>query len=54
MTADSSSTKEPLTKKVAKVAHYYHPRTWKEKGLWWTTGLFLLTYLMVVIILGVY
>lgn len=41
-----------LTKTVTKVASYYHPRTWREKGLWWTGGLFLITYLIVVMILG--
>ncbi len=51
---NSSSKKTNLTKKVTDVAYYYHPRTWKEKGIWWTTGLFLITYLVVVMILGVY
>lgn len=32
----------------------YHPKTWKEKGLWWTLGLFIVTYLLVVITLGIY
>jgi hypothetical protein len=43
-----------LTKKAATVATYYKPSTWKEKGLWWTAGLFVITYLIVVIILGFY
>jgi hypothetical protein len=48
------STKAPqLKNRVVKVATYYHPRTWKEKGLWWTAGLFLVTYLVVVVILGI-
>jgi len=54
MNADRSSKKEAVKKKVAKVATYYHPRTWKEKGIWWTAGLFLVTYLIVVFILGIY
>ncbi|WPL18158.1 hypothetical protein Thiowin_03217 [Thiorhodovibrio winogradskyi] len=54
MTTVTSSKKEALTKKVAKVATYYHPKTWKEKGVWWTLGLFSITYLVVVIILGIY
>ncbi|QLQ33068.1 MAG: DUF2333 family protein [Candidatus Thiothrix singaporensis] len=33
---------------------FYHPKTWKEKGLWWTLGLFLITYLIVVLALGLY
>ncbi|MBK5966223.1 hypothetical protein CCR95_19575 [Thiocystis minor] len=50
---DLSSPKKPvLTRKVSQVASYYNPRTWKEKGLWWTMGLFLMTYLVVVVILG--
>lgn len=47
-----SATKPKLTQKVTKVATYYHPRTWKEKGLWWTLGLFLVTYVIVFIVLG--
>ncbi len=50
---DSASAKKSnLGDKVTKVATYYHPRTWKEKGLWWTLGLFLVTYVIVVIVLG--
>uniref|UniRef100_UPI003593F2D7 DUF2333 family protein n=1 Tax=Thiocapsa sp. TaxID=2024551 RepID=UPI003593F2D7 len=41
-----------LKNRVLKVANYYHPRTWKEKGLWWTAGLFLVTYLVVMVILS--
>ncbi len=37
-----------------KVLDMYHPKTWKEKGLWWTLGLFLVTYLIVVLVLGLY
>ena len=49
----SASEKKPnLGSKVTKVATFYHPRTWKEKGLWWTLGLFLATYVVVVIVLG--
>ncbi|MBK1717374.1 DUF2333 family protein [Thiocystis violacea] len=46
------SGKGRLTKGVTKVVTYYDPRTWKEKGFWWTGGLFLITYIVVVIILG--
>jgi hypothetical protein len=48
------SGRPALTKKVAKVDSYYHPSTWKEKGIWWTAGVFLVTYLIVVIIFGFY
>lgn len=54
MNADTSSKREVLTRKVAQVATYYHPRTWKEKGLWWTGGLFLITYLIITVILSLY
>jgi len=44
--------KPKLAAKVTQVATFYNPRTWKEKGLWWTLGLFLVTYAIVVIVLG--
>jgi hypothetical protein len=50
----NQSKKQGLTQKAATVATYYHPSTWKEKGVWWTTGLFLITYLIIVIVLGIY
>ncbi len=37
--------KPHLPKSVTQVVKLYDPRTWREKGLWWTTGLFLVTYL---------
>jgi len=42
-----------LTGKVKHLVTLYNPRVWKEKGMWWTAGLFLLTYLVVVVILGI-
>ena len=48
----ASATKPKLGERVTKVATLYNPRTWKEKGLWWTLGLFLVTYVVVVIVLG--
>ncbi len=48
----SATTKPKLGAKVTQVAALYHPRTWKEKGLWWTIGLFLVTYVGVVVVLG--
>lgn len=47
-----SPTKPKLGQKVTQVATLYNPRTWKEKGLWWTLGLFLVTYVIVFIVLG--
>ncbi len=32
----------------------YHPRTWKEKGLAWTAGLLVGTWLLATLVLGVY
>lgn len=40
--------------RASRLAHLYHPDTWKEKGLWWTAGLFILTYLIIVVIVGIY
>ncbi|CDH45620.1 DUF2333 family protein [Candidatus Contendibacter odensensis] len=49
----SGTAKRPnLGKTVTQVATLYNPRTWKEKGLWWTAGLFLVTYVIVVVVLG--
>lgn len=53
-TQESGTVKKPqLGKAVTQVATLYNPRTWKEKGLWWTAGLFLVTYVVVVVILGI-
>ena len=50
---DSESAKRlDLTTKVTKVVTLYDPRVWREKGLWWTVGLFLVTYMVVVIVLA--
>ena len=48
----ASVTKPKLGAKVTQVATLYHPRTWKEKGLWWTLGLFLTTYVIIFIVMG--
>jgi len=42
-----------MTEKAARLVALYNPRMWKEKGLWWTAGLFLVTYLVVVLVLGI-
>ncbi len=42
------------TNKSKQVINMYNPKTWKEKGLRWTIGLFFVTYLVVVLVLGVY
>lgn len=51
---DSPAGQKPkLGQKVGKVATYYNPRTWKERGLWWTAGLFLVTYAIAVGVFGI-
>ncbi|WP_373509982.1 DUF2333 family protein [Thiocapsa sp.] len=52
MDAEVKTRAPQLKHRVVKAAKYYHPSTWKEKGLWWTAGLFLVTYLVVMVILG--
>lgn len=42
-----------LTAKTKALLALYNPRVWKEKGLWWTAGLFVATYLIVVVVLGI-
>ncbi|MTW21109.1 DUF2333 family protein [Allochromatium palmeri] len=54
MNTDTSSKKEVLTRKLTQIATYYHPSTWKAKGIWWTGGLFLVTYLIFIVILSLY
>jgi len=53
MDAEVKTRIPQLKNRVVKVAKYYHPSTWKEKGLWWTAGLFLVTYLVIMVILGI-
>lgn len=55
MDAQDASTKSRpnLSQQVGKVATYYNPRTWRERGLWWTLGLFVVTLSIVVIVLGI-
>jgi hypothetical protein len=50
----TNKPKKPLGKKVAEVATLYNPKTWKEKWLWWSLGLFAVTYLVIVIVLGIF
>ena len=39
---------------VGYVAHAYNPRTWRQKGLLWVAGLFIVTYLVVISVLSFY
>jgi hypothetical protein len=43
-----------LPASAAKVVKLYDPRTWKEKGLWWTLGLLLLTGAVLMVLTGIY
>lgn len=54
MVDESSSNRQPLTDKVKGLVTLYNPRVWKEKGLWWTAGLFIATYVVVVVVMGIY
>jgi hypothetical protein len=49
-----AKTARPVTNTVVKVVKLYDPRTWKEKGLWWSLGLFVVTYIVVVVLLGIF
>ncbi|WP_440870573.1 DUF2333 family protein [Thiocystis violacea] len=49
----TSPAKKGLAHRGKDLIALYNPRIWKERGLWWTAGLFLLTYVVVVIILGI-
>ncbi|HSO82757.1 DUF2333 family protein [Thiocapsa sp.] len=46
--------KPHMPKTVTEVVKLYDPRTWREKGLWWTAGLFVVTYILVITILGIF
>lgn len=48
----ASASQKKLSGKATKVATLYHPRTWREKGAFWTLGLFAITYLIIVVVLG--
>ena len=52
-TTSSQALADKTKHGVERLAKAYHPRTWKEKGLLWTAGLLLLTYAVIVVVLGV-
>lgn len=57
MTTEESTPSEAQPRrrrKAVEVVKLYDPRTWKEKGLWWTSGLLLVTGAVVVTVLGIY
>lgn len=41
-----------IGEKSKSVVGLYHPKTWKEKGLKWTAGLFIFTYILITVVLG--
>ncbi|MBB1074318.1 DUF2333 family protein [Rhodoferax sp. 4810] len=54
MTRTDWTVKQPVLKKsVTHVVKLYDPRQWREKGLWWTLGLFAITYVIIVLVLGI-
>jgi hypothetical protein len=54
VTSKPKALAEKTRKGFSQLLYIYHPRTWKEKGLLWTAGVALLTYAVVVVILGIY
>ncbi len=53
MNTQTAPQKKGIAKKSKEIVELYDPRVWREKGIWWTAGLFLITYFVVVIILGI-
>ena len=41
-----------ITDPFSRLMTLYSPKVWREKGLMWTGGLFIITYLVVVVVLG--
>ena len=52
VTDKSKAIAEKSKSGIGRLIHLYHPRTWKEKGLLWSAGVMLLTYAVVVLVLG--
>ncbi len=48
----SNKLPRKLGDKVQKVITLYHPRTCREKGLFWASGLLLVTYLVIATVLS--
>lgn len=49
----SKAAAEKTRDGVGRLVYIYSPRTWREKGLLWTAGVLLVTYVIVVVVLGV-
>lgn len=51
--SEPTRPKRSLAQQARHLVTLYNPRVWKEKGMWWTAGLFIVTYLIVVVVLGI-
>jgi hypothetical protein len=43
---------QSIKDRLARLLELYNPRIWRERGMGWTLGLFVVTYLVVVVVLG--
>ena len=43
---------QKASSQLTRLMKLYNPKVWREKGLMWTGGLFVVTYLVVVVVLG--
>jgi hypothetical protein len=53
MNLPAASRTQALVQQAKNLIALYNPKVWKEKGIWWTVGLFVVTYVVVVAILGI-
>ncbi|GAB0148983.1 DUF2333 family protein [Marichromatium sp. AB32] len=53
MDLNLSGLRAAIRRRAKNLMELYNPRIWRERGLWWTSGVFLVTYLLVVLVLGI-
>lgn len=53
MDLNLSGLRAAIRRRAKNLMELYNPRIWREKGIWWTSGVFLVTYLLVVLVLGI-
>lgn len=53
MTSSMTAMHRSLMARMRHLVTLYNPRIWKERGLWWTIGLFIVTYLIVILVLSI-
>ena len=53
LTNTTRSLAEKSRDGLGRLASIYNPRTWKEKGLLWSLGVLIFTYLVITVVLGV-